>query len=107
MSPLCPPPGQFFNPICCFLLFNVMDCLGRSLTSYFLWVSTSTGVISHLEKQSGIRECERARKGDFPTLTGPGLGLVTEQPVSTEHQPLEACKSGLGLNSLKAEAMSS
>uniref|UniRef100_A0A4X1TPN0 Solute carrier family 29 member 2 n=1 Tax=Sus scrofa TaxID=9823 RepID=A0A4X1TPN0_PIG len=30
-------PGQFFNPICCFLLFNVMDCLGRSLTSYFLW----------------------------------------------------------------------
>ena len=33
-------PGQFFNPICCFLLFNVMDWLGRSLTSYFLWVST-------------------------------------------------------------------
>ncbi|XP_064220791.1 equilibrative nucleoside transporter 2 isoform X5 [Aotus nancymaae] len=30
-------PGQFFNPICCFLLFNIMDCLGRSLTSYFLW----------------------------------------------------------------------
>ncbi|XP_009006763.1 equilibrative nucleoside transporter 2 isoform X9 [Callithrix jacchus] len=29
--------GQFFNPICCFLLFNIMDCLGRSLTSYFLW----------------------------------------------------------------------
>lgn len=34
-------PGQFFNPICCFLLFNVMDWLGRSLTSYFLWVSLS------------------------------------------------------------------
>lgn len=33
-------PGQFFNPICCFLLFNIMDWLGRSLTSYFLWVST-------------------------------------------------------------------
>nr|XP_020020446.1 equilibrative nucleoside transporter 2 isoform X2 [Castor canadensis] len=29
--------SQFFNPICCFLLFNVMDWLGRSLTSYFLW----------------------------------------------------------------------
>ncbi|EQB77691.1 equilibrative nucleoside transporter 2 [Camelus ferus] len=29
--------SQFFNPICCFLLFNIMDCLGRSLTSYFLW----------------------------------------------------------------------
>ncbi|XP_058294941.1 equilibrative nucleoside transporter 2 isoform X3 [Hylobates moloch] len=29
--------GQFFNPICCFLLFNIMDWLGRSLTSYFLW----------------------------------------------------------------------
>ncbi|XP_039696742.1 equilibrative nucleoside transporter 2 isoform X1 [Pteropus medius] len=30
--------SQFFNPICCFLLFNIMDWLGRSLTSYFLWV---------------------------------------------------------------------
>lgn len=39
--PLCAPPGLFFNPICCFLLFNVMDWLGRSLTSYFLWVSFS------------------------------------------------------------------
>lgn len=39
MSPLS-LPGQFFNPICCFLLFNIMDWLGRSLTSYFLWVST-------------------------------------------------------------------
>ncbi|XP_037694609.1 equilibrative nucleoside transporter 2 isoform X3 [Choloepus didactylus] len=29
--------SRFFNPICCFLLFNIMDCLGRSLTSYFLW----------------------------------------------------------------------
>ncbi|ELV09535.1 Equilibrative nucleoside transporter 2, partial [Tupaia chinensis] len=29
--------SRFFNPICCFLLFNVMDWLGRSLTSYFLW----------------------------------------------------------------------
>ncbi|XP_074128654.1 equilibrative nucleoside transporter 2 isoform X1 [Sminthopsis crassicaudata] len=29
--------SQFFNPICCFLLFNTMDWLGRSLTSYFLW----------------------------------------------------------------------
>lgn len=34
------PQGQFFNPICCFLIFNIMDWLGRSLTSYFLWVST-------------------------------------------------------------------
>uniref|UniRef100_A0A8D0VD96 Solute carrier family 29 member 2 n=1 Tax=Sus scrofa TaxID=9823 RepID=A0A8D0VD96_PIG len=33
--------SQFFNPICCFLLFNVMDCLGRSLTSYFLWMRTA------------------------------------------------------------------
>uniref|UniRef100_A0A498WFQ1 Solute carrier family 29 (nucleoside transporters), member 2 n=1 Tax=Mus musculus TaxID=10090 RepID=A0A498WFQ1_MOUSE len=32
--------GLFFNPICCFLLFNVMDWLGRSLTSYFLWMRT-------------------------------------------------------------------
>ncbi|XP_058161119.1 equilibrative nucleoside transporter 2 [Dasypus novemcinctus] len=29
--------SRYFNPICCFLLFNLMDCLGRSLTSYFLW----------------------------------------------------------------------
>ncbi|XP_045226526.1 equilibrative nucleoside transporter 2 isoform X6 [Macaca fascicularis] len=33
--------SQFFNPICCFLLFNIMDWLGRSLTSYFLWMRTA------------------------------------------------------------------
>ncbi|XP_049748521.1 equilibrative nucleoside transporter 2 isoform X3 [Elephas maximus indicus] len=33
--------SQFFNPICCFLLFNVMDWLGRSLTSYFLWFEST------------------------------------------------------------------
>lgn len=36
-------PGRFFNPICCFLLFNIMDWVGRSLTSYFLWVSIPLG----------------------------------------------------------------
>ncbi|XP_012816512.1 equilibrative nucleoside transporter 2 isoform X1 [Xenopus tropicalis] len=29
--------GKFFNPVCCFLIFNVMDWAGRSLTSYTLW----------------------------------------------------------------------
>ncbi|KAG8437870.1 hypothetical protein GDO86_008536 [Hymenochirus boettgeri] len=29
--------GTFFNPVCCFLIFNVMDWAGRSLTSYTLW----------------------------------------------------------------------
>ncbi|XP_033030016.1 equilibrative nucleoside transporter 2 [Lacerta agilis] len=29
--------SKFFTPVCCFLLFNVMDWLGRSATSYFLW----------------------------------------------------------------------
>ncbi|XP_036077314.1 equilibrative nucleoside transporter 2 isoform X4 [Rousettus aegyptiacus] len=33
--------SQFFNPICCFLLFNIMDWLGRSLTSYFLRTRTA------------------------------------------------------------------
>uniref|UniRef100_A0A8C6Y8H8 Solute carrier family 29 member 2 n=1 Tax=Naja naja TaxID=35670 RepID=A0A8C6Y8H8_NAJNA len=28
---------NFFTPVCCFLLFNIMDWLGRSSTSYFLW----------------------------------------------------------------------
>ncbi|XP_060614375.2 equilibrative nucleoside transporter 2 isoform X1 [Anolis sagrei] len=28
---------KFFTPVCCFLLFNIMDWLGRSATSYFLW----------------------------------------------------------------------
>ncbi|XP_036785865.2 equilibrative nucleoside transporter 2 isoform X2 [Manis pentadactyla] len=43
--------SQFFNPICCFLLFNIMDWLGRSLTSYFLWVPAAhplpTGCLLH------------------------------------------------------------
>ncbi|KAM8938784.1 equilibrative nucleoside transporter 2 isoform 2-T2 [Pelodytes ibericus] len=29
--------AKFFNPVCCFLLFNIMDWIGRSLTSYTLW----------------------------------------------------------------------
>ncbi|KAM4617530.1 equilibrative nucleoside transporter 2 isoform 1-T2 [Discoglossus pictus] len=28
---------KFFNPVCCFLLFNVMDWAGRSLTTYVVW----------------------------------------------------------------------
>uniref|UniRef100_A0A674K2I4 Solute carrier family 29 member 2 n=1 Tax=Terrapene triunguis TaxID=2587831 RepID=A0A674K2I4_9SAUR len=31
------PIGEFFTPVCCFLLFNMMDWLGRSVTSYCLW----------------------------------------------------------------------
>ncbi|XP_069501011.1 equilibrative nucleoside transporter 2 isoform X2 [Ambystoma mexicanum] len=29
--------GVFFIPVCCFLLFNSMDWLGRSATTYILW----------------------------------------------------------------------
>uniref|UniRef100_A0A674JYE2 Solute carrier family 29 member 2 n=1 Tax=Terrapene triunguis TaxID=2587831 RepID=A0A674JYE2_9SAUR len=29
--------SEFFTPVCCFLLFNMMDWLGRSVTSYCLW----------------------------------------------------------------------
>ncbi|XP_018408377.1 PREDICTED: equilibrative nucleoside transporter 2 isoform X2 [Nanorana parkeri] len=29
--------SRFFNPVCCFLIFNVMDWIGRSLTSKILW----------------------------------------------------------------------
>ncbi|XP_043916414.1 equilibrative nucleoside transporter 2 [Protopterus annectens] len=29
--------GDFFIPVCCFLLFNVMDWIGRSITSYITW----------------------------------------------------------------------
>uniref|UniRef100_A0A8C0IXG5 Solute carrier family 29 member 2 n=1 Tax=Chelonoidis abingdonii TaxID=106734 RepID=A0A8C0IXG5_CHEAB len=31
------PVGEFFTPVCCFLLFNMIDWLGRSITSYCLW----------------------------------------------------------------------
>ncbi|XP_067400217.1 equilibrative nucleoside transporter 2 [Emydura macquarii macquarii] len=29
--------SEFFTPVCCFLVFNIMDWLGRSATSYCLW----------------------------------------------------------------------
>uniref|UniRef100_A0A8C0QIX4 Solute carrier family 29 member 2 n=1 Tax=Chelonoidis abingdonii TaxID=106734 RepID=A0A8C0QIX4_CHEAB len=29
--------SEFFTPVCCFLLFNMIDWLGRSITSYCLW----------------------------------------------------------------------
>ncbi|XP_040265435.1 equilibrative nucleoside transporter 2 [Bufo bufo] len=28
---------KFFNPVCCFLIFNIMDWIGRSITSKTLW----------------------------------------------------------------------
>ncbi|KAG9475271.1 hypothetical protein GDO78_003622 [Eleutherodactylus coqui] len=28
---------KFFNPVCCFLIFNIMDWIGRSITSKILW----------------------------------------------------------------------
>lgn len=68
MSPLS-LPGQFFNPICCFLLFNIMDWVGRSLTSYFLWVSIPGLVVSDgFRRQLGIKGCETAQKGDLPKV---------------------------------------
>ncbi|XP_015267408.1 PREDICTED: equilibrative nucleoside transporter 2 [Gekko japonicus] len=36
---------KFFTPICCFLLFNVMDWLGRSATTYFLWPEKNLPVL--------------------------------------------------------------
>lgn len=43
-----------------------MDWLGRSLTSYFLWVSAPGLGRSHgFRRPSGVRGCERAEKGDF------------------------------------------
>ncbi|XP_050813612.1 equilibrative nucleoside transporter 2 isoform X3 [Gopherus flavomarginatus] len=35
--------SEFFTPVCCFLLFNMMDWLGRSITLYCLWASAATG----------------------------------------------------------------
>ncbi|XP_075693487.1 equilibrative nucleoside transporter 2 [Rhinoderma darwinii] len=29
--------SKFFNPVCCFLIFNIMDWIGRSITSKTLW----------------------------------------------------------------------
>lgn len=32
----------YFIPVACFLLFNVMDWIGRSLTAVCMWVSNSS-----------------------------------------------------------------
>lgn len=32
-------PDRYFIPVCCFLLFNLCDWGGRSLTAAFMWVS--------------------------------------------------------------------
>lgn len=65
-------PGQFFNPICCFLLFNIMDWLGRSLTSYFLWVSLFALTQSELGSNWGPKGAQEHGKVTFisaPDLT--------------------------------------
>lgn len=36
------PPETYFVPVACFLLFNVMDWAGRSLTAVCMWVSNSS-----------------------------------------------------------------
>lgn len=33
------PAEKYFIPVACFLMFNVSDWLGRSLTAFCLWVS--------------------------------------------------------------------
>lgn len=30
--------AEIFTPVCCFIVFNVMDWIGRSITSVFEWV---------------------------------------------------------------------
>lgn len=32
-------PEMYFIPVSCFLMFNIFDWLGRSLTAVCLWVS--------------------------------------------------------------------
>lgn len=37
-----PPSETYFIPVSCFLLFNLMDWAGRSLTAVCMWVSNNT-----------------------------------------------------------------
>lgn len=37
-----PVSDKYFIPVSCFLLFNLMDWAGRSLTAACMWVSTDT-----------------------------------------------------------------
>ncbi|KAG7265699.1 hypothetical protein CRUP_010443 [Coryphaenoides rupestris] len=41
----------YFIPVACFLLFNLMDWAGRSLTGVCMWVSTTSLDISTLAAQ--------------------------------------------------------
>lgn len=107
MSPFS-PPGQFFNPICCFLLFNVMDWLGRSLTSYFLWVGTPGRGSDGFRKQLGIRGCEGAQKGDVPIVQLVWAWERDSPPAGSEHPAPRGIRArGWPMSSLKAEPMSS
>lgn len=37
-----PSAETYFIPVSCFLLFNMMDWAGRSLTAFCMWVSNSS-----------------------------------------------------------------
>lgn len=39
-APFAPCSEIYFIPVACFLLFNMMDWAGRSLTAVCMWVST-------------------------------------------------------------------
>ncbi|CDQ74814.1 unnamed protein product [Oncorhynchus mykiss] len=50
----------YFIPVSCFLLFNVMDWAGRSLTAVCMWVSlealstSSTDTVSNRQRLVGV-----------------------------------------------------
>ena len=46
--------GDYFVPVCCFLLFNLTDYLGRIGGGYTVWVRIGTGHTGTLSTDTGF-----------------------------------------------------
>ncbi|XP_043375465.1 equilibrative nucleoside transporter 2 isoform X3 [Dermochelys coriacea] len=86
--------SEFFTPICCFLLFNVMDWLGRSVTSYCRWAGAAAGERagrSHHDLLPGTRAVVWG--GALFPPQGPAVSLLQIHPlIFLQHPPSPAAR---------------
>ncbi|KAG7265697.1 hypothetical protein CRUP_010441 [Coryphaenoides rupestris] len=70
----------YFIPVACFLLFNLMDWAGRSLTGVCMWVSTTSLDISTLAAQQTDLSASSLLHIDVTVSQGHGVSQDTGQP---------------------------
>ncbi|CAM4577267.1 unnamed protein product, partial [Lepidochelys olivacea] len=85
--------SEFFTPVCCFLLFNVMDWMGRSVTSCCLWAGAAAGERagwSHHDLLPGTRAVVWG--GALLPPQGPAMSPQIHPLIFLQHPPSPAAR---------------